>query len=215
MRFAMISVFLVMALALAGCATVQENNQQAQATSAAWATELAPTSIGSAAYPSPAQGQATAEPYPGQGEGSPYPAQDMSAYPAPGSSEGGTAAAPEMRPTPVMFPGAVMVFNRVGGIGGSNDTWTFYEDGRVIDKHGEVTHSNPAVVSAFLASARLAGFYDMQTQYGQNQCCDRFAYTLTIRDGDQQHTVTWFDGVEAPAALIELGAQITSVLEAP
>lgn len=115
--------------------------------------------------------------------------------------------------TPELPTGAVILFERSGGIIGQSRSWTVYSDGRVVDASGAQTQVDPALLATAMQTIRTAGFFSMQSQYGAGPAPDGYTYTLTVRDGDQVKTVTTFDGaVEAPAQLSALLQTIQTTL---
>ncbi|MFM8321755.1 MAG: hypothetical protein ACKOC5_12650 [Chloroflexota bacterium] len=122
----------------------------------------------------------------------------------------GTQAA---TPEPELPAGAVILFQRSGGIAGVDEAWTVYADGRVIDRSGKATQADPASIAAMVGVVRSAGFFQMQTQYGDSPSPDAYTYILTVRDGDQVHSVTTFDGADnVPPELTLILSQIQSLL---
>lgn len=103
--------------------------------------------------------------------------------------------------------GAVIIFERSGGIAGLHEVWRFYEDGRVVktEQRGSVAEearlSGGAVRDAVERIVK-AGFLDLADEYmPANRCCDRFTYRLTIGYKGSVKTVTTMDGAEQPPAL--------------
>lgn len=103
--------------------------------------------------------------------------------------------------------GAMIVFERSGGLAGVHEVWRFYEDGRVVktEQRRNVTEeaqlSRGAVRDA-VERVVEAGFLDLDDEYmPANRCCDRLTYRLTVVYDGSVKTVTTMDGAEQPPAL--------------
>ena len=103
--------------------------------------------------------------------------------------------------------GAMMIFERSGGIAGIQETWHFYGDGRVVREErrkGTREHVSLSADAVNDAVRRIVegGFMGLAEEYmPANPCCDRFTYRLTVVYEGTAKTVTTMDGAEQPPAL--------------
>jgi hypothetical protein len=110
---------------------------------------------------------------------------------------------------------AAIVFRREGGMEGLMEEWTIYQDGRIVDAAGNEFQVPAAVVEGLVTTAGSSGFFEMDASYMPlDPCCDRFTYWLTVRQGDQVHTVQAIDAEESvPAAFWTIVAAVQSMVE--
>lgn len=103
--------------------------------------------------------------------------------------------------------GAVIIFERSGGLAGMHEVWRFYKDDHVIraDQRRNVVREAQlprGTVGEALERIVEAGFLDLANEYmPADRCCDRFTYRLTIVYEGSVKTVTTMDGAEQPPAL--------------
>jgi hypothetical protein len=117
---------------------------------------------------------------------------------------------PAARPMPA---DAVINYRRSGGFAGVSDEWTVFVDGQVKSAAGQAWQVSAQEISDLVQAAEEAGFFSMQSSYiPKNACCDRFMYHLTIRLGNQVHTVETIDA--APGMPAELGPLLREVDDA-
>jgi len=91
----------------------------------------------------------------------------------------------------VVPEGAVIVIRREGGLAGIVESWVVYADGQIAKDNGEQWQVPASLIQNIVASANEIGFYGLASRYiPQDTCCDRFTYSVTIRDCQQIHTVT-------------------------
>ena len=89
---------------------------------------------------------------------------------------------------------AVIRYERSGGFAGLNEQWTIYPDGRVVLGEGGEWQIPPQQVEQLIADIVRLGFFTFDDSYvPKDTCCDRFFYSLTIRQGDKEKTVTTMD----------------------
>jgi len=102
---------------------------------------------------------------------------------------------------------AVLVFQRTGGlmgIGSNDQTWYFYADGRVTVSDGRSWQVKPAEITTLVDDLLALGFAGMGPDYlPADTCCDRFTYTIAIRDGEAIYQTTTMDGADAPPELFQ------------
>jgi hypothetical protein len=108
-------------------------------------------------------------------------------------------------------------YQRVGGIGGFDETWT-------IEATGRVTHSGrgpgtdrqltPDQVAQLIGALRAVQAANLNESYiPANTCCDRFTHTLTITlDGRTSSVHTLDAAPDEPAALTALLVTLTGLL---
>lgn len=86
--------------------------------------------------------------------------------------------------------GAVIVYERSGGLAGVSDRWAVYPDGRVVSSEGQERWVTEQEVTELLDEIEALGFFEMQGSYGPlDACCDRFTYRITVVRGDEAKTV--------------------------
>lgn len=86
--------------------------------------------------------------------------------------------------------GAVIVYERSGGLAGVSDRRAVYPDGRIVSSEGQERWGTEQEVAELLDEVEALGFFEMQDAYGPlNACCDRFIYQITILRGDKAKTV--------------------------
>lgn len=105
--------------------------------------------------------------------------------------------------------GAVITFQRSGGLAGKTVVWTIYSDGRVQSDQG-TTQLASGDVSILVAGLKALGIFDLKDSYGGfTNCKDCFTYTLTINADGKTKTITTTDGAtDTPA---ELGKILTLI----
>jgi hypothetical protein len=116
--------------------------------------------------------------------------------------------------SPVAAPTSVILrYQRVGGIGGFDETWVFYADGRVTHTGrgaGADRQLTPDQVAALIGAIRAANLVALNESYiPPNTCCDRFTHTLTITLDGQTKTVRTLDA--APGEPPALSGLITTL----
>ena len=104
-----------------------------------------------------------------------------------------TAAA---TPTPgSRSSGAVISFDRSGGIAGISEQWTIYIDGRVIGPAEEEARIPADEVSQLLAEIEAAGFFEWPPRPRSFQtCADCFTYSITVETQGKTNRITIVDG---------------------
>ncbi len=130
------------------------------------------------------------------------------------------APAPTQSPlaSPLTTNDLLIRYHRSGGFGGFDDTWIIHADGRV-EYVGKAAQSskqlNPAQLSTLLAAVRASNFTALSESYvGQNTCCDRFMYEITITLDGQTKTVRTIDAADnQPLELTNLLAALNNALK--
>jgi len=107
---------------------------------------------------------------------------------------------------PQATEGAVIIYERDGGLTGAHDVWRIYADGRVVAsskaKGDSQTQLPPNAVGDAVKRIVDGGFFQLQDSYlPANRGADRFTYKLTIIQGRTLKAVTTMDATEQPAAL--------------
>jgi hypothetical protein len=119
---------------------------------------------------------------------------------SPGNSDSTSSSAPPP-PTlvvqstppakPQASPGALIVLQRSGGLAGTQEEWTIYPDGRIVDSTGKEAQTTPEQVAALLSQIDSLGFFELDESYvPRDTCCDRFTYVLTVQADGKTHSVT-------------------------
>jgi hypothetical protein len=91
--------------------------------------------------------------------------------------------------------GAVIIYERSGGVAGETDRWAVYPDGRIVSSDSQDQQVTEQEVSELLDEIEALGFFEMQGSYGPlDACCDRFIYRITVLRGDEMKTVHAVEG---------------------
>ena len=102
---------------------------------------------------------------------------------------------------------ALLLFERTGGmmgIGSNDQTWHFYGDGRVTVSDGRSWQVDSQQIATLVKDILALGFTDFADSYmPQDTCCDRFTYTLIIKEGDWVYQTTTMDGADGPPELFQ------------
>ena len=115
----------------------------------------------------------------------------------------------------IVPPGAVIVFQRSGGIAGLDEKWIIYNNGRLVSAEGKDWQVDPREVASLVSQIEELGFSDLRGSYLEwNSCCDRFSYILTLSTGGNEKTVTWVEAnPEIPASLLEIQEYIQGFIQ--
>jgi len=113
--------------------------------------------------------------------------------------------------------GIILQYQRVGGIGGFDETWTIEATGRVTHTGrgpGTDRQLTPDQVAQLIGALRAANQADLKASYvPANTCCDRFTHTLTITLDGQTKTVATLDAApDEPPTLTNLLATLSGLL---
>jgi len=109
--------------------------------------------------------------------------------------------------------GAVLIYERSGGLKGEMTKITFYADGRVESQDGTVTTVEASQVLGLLRDIEALGFFDLEDSYGKfSPCNDCFTHTVTVITSDRSKTVTAKDGNEAPQEFWSIVSKIVALL---
>ena len=126
------------------------------------------------------------------------------------------ACGPEFVSVESVAADSVIIYQREGGFTGGTQKWTIHPDGRVQQDPGEnqLTVSPDRVID-LLAMTAGAGFSDMQDSYiPDDNCCDQYTYTITIKSGDLERTVQTSDGSDHPEQLTAVLVAIEDLISA-
>ena len=118
--------------------------------------------------------------------------------------------------------GAVLFYQRSGGIAGDLLTVRVYPDGAVERVAGppepdtpvEMTPVDPATVETLLADLEAAGFFELERSYlPADTCCDRFLYLISAERNGEMQTVEALEATpEMPPAVDESIALIEAFI---
>ena len=99
--------------------------------------------------------------------------------------------------------GAVIVYQRSGGIAGTTEQWSIYPDGQITFDNGREWQVAADEVQQLLSDIVALGFFEMSDRYVPlNTCCDRFRHEITVRYGSEVKRVSTIDAASnAPAEL--------------
>lgn len=114
--------------------------------------------------------------------------------------------------------GVILQYQRAGGIGGFDETWTIESTGRVTHTGrgpGTDRQLTPDQVAQLIGALRAANQADLKASYvPANTCCDRFTHTLTITLDGLTRSVTTLDAApDEPSALTNLLVMLSSLLK--
>jgi hypothetical protein len=144
----------------------------------------------------------------------PSPLTLQSPLPSPTISASETPIKVEITQTPgesaQLTDEAALIYQRSGGIADITQAWSVYPNGRVVAGDGREWQVKPQQVEQLLNNIEALGFFELKDNYvPQNTCCDRFTHQLTVRRGNEVHTITTLDA--APGAPAELQTILTEV----
>ena len=110
--------------------------------------------------------------------------------------------------------GAVITFNRSGGIAGISDHWTIYLDGRVIGPADEEARIPADELTELLAEIEAAGFFDWPPlPRSLESCADCFTYSIVVAFEGRTNQITLVDGqTDAPEGAWSIIERIQAVL---
>ncbi|MBK7896498.1 MAG: hypothetical protein WAS33_28200 [Candidatus Promineifilaceae bacterium] len=113
------------------------------------------------------------------------------------------AATATAAPTATYEPDTAVIFQRSGGIGGSEEKWVIFTDGRVETNSSLAPGLSANEVSQLLHSLDSVGFFSLNGSYlPEDTCCDRYLYEITALQGTTFHTVTTLEATpDMPEAL--------------
>jgi hypothetical protein len=125
---------------------------------------------------------------------------------------GDVTGRPGSMPDPVL-EGAVIFFQRSGGIAGEVMTVRINGDGTVersrdgleLGAPVELAVTDPAAVEALLEDLASVGYFELERSYlPEETCCDRILYLVSVEGAEGQHTVEALaDAEETPPALLK------------
>lgn len=133
---------------------------------------------------------------------------------APSAGVATTAATAGAKGEPQREGAAVLVYRRTGGFAGVDESWTVYEDGRVVDAAGKEAAVDVTALADVIAEARLSGFFDLQLAVDRKSvCADCFTYQLELSVGEQRNAVAFKDAQEdVPEAIWNLLASVQALV---
>lgn len=110
--------------------------------------------------------------------------------------------------------GAVILYQRSGGLAGVAENWWIHEDGRLTDQDGNVWQLPAAEVKQLLAASEQLGQAKVVGNLvPEGLCCDQFIYSLTVRQADGIYQVVTADGLKTPDMLSKLLATTGKLIE--
>jgi hypothetical protein len=111
--------------------------------------------------------------------------------------------------------GAVITFDRSGGIAGISEHWTIYLDGTVIGPAEEEARIPADEVGQLLAEIEAAGFFEWPPRPRSFQtCADCFTYSITVEYQAKTNRITLLDGESgAPEEAWVLLERILGILD--
>jgi hypothetical protein len=89
----------------------------------------------------------------------------------------------------------VIEYQRSGGYAGVNESYSLFSDGRINVINADGWQVDAKRVDALVKRLAELGFYDLASAYiPKNACCDRFSHQLTVKYGNNTHTVSAVGG---------------------
>ncbi|MEZ4593564.1 MAG: hypothetical protein R3D55_20835 [Chloroflexota bacterium] len=112
-------------------------------------------------------------------------------------------ATPTAASTATYEPDTAVIFQRSGGLSGSEEKWVIFTDGRVETNSSSTPSLSAGEVSQLLNSLNSVGFFSLNGSYlPEDTCCDRYLYEITALQGTTFHTVTTLEATpDMPEAL--------------
>lgn len=112
-------------------------------------------------------------------------------------------------PTATYAPNTAVIFKRSGGIGGVDESWVIFMDGRVETNTTVEPQLTAEEVSQLLGSLDSAGFFGLSGSYlPEDTCCDRFFYEITAVQETTFHTVTTLEATPDMPESLQQALQI-------
>ena len=110
--------------------------------------------------------------------------------------------------------GAVLHYQKSGGIAGVDEQWMVYPDGRITGNDGTERQVTPEEVDKLLSDLETAGLFAIDSGYTSPAiCCDQFTHVVIVVKGDQAVQFTAVDSDEAaPQAIWQSLEQLTTFL---
>jgi len=117
--------------------------------------------------------------------------------------EDGIAETPTIAPTATFSANTAVIFKRSGGLGGLNEAWTIYTDGRIETNSNSQPQLSAEDVTQLLNGLESSGFFELEGSYlPDDTCCDRYFYEITAVQGTTFHTITTLEATpDMPEAL--------------
>jgi hypothetical protein len=113
--------------------------------------------------------------------------------------------------------GAMLVYERSGGVDCVDEVWQIYPDGRIVGDNGRAQASaskTAAEASTMLADIEALGFFKLPSTK-HTACRECFTYHITAKSGDQVKTVAAVDGgTDTPTDFWQIYAKIKKELPA-
>jgi len=130
-----------------------------------------------------------------------------------GSTVASTASV-EAQSEPEGEAAVVLVYKRSGGFAGVDESWTVYEDGRVVDASGKESTVSISELADVIAQAQQAGFFDQRLAVDRKSACaDCFTYELEMSVDGQRNKVAFKDAQQdVPDAIWRLLASVQGLV---
>ena len=124
-----------------------------------------------------------------------------------------TACGPAVRSVSGVSTDIVIIYQREGGFAGTSQEWVIYPDGSIEAPGEQELTADRDDTSALLALTADDEISDLDDSYvPQDDCCDKYIYTITIKVGDQEKTIRSSDGADQPEELTDLLAAIEELI---
>jgi len=110
--------------------------------------------------------------------------------------------------------GAVIIYERSGGLTGISEQWTVYPDGRITSEQGPEYRVSPERISSLLSEIESLGFFVMSEASGRfSPCRDCFTYRITVSHEGQVRTVMAMDAAaDTPAEFWQILERIRELV---
>ena len=127
------------------------------------------------------------------------------------SSTAPTVAAPDGRAA--VFPNTIIVYQREGGFTGQSEKWTIYPTGRIVAGDGTEWQVLAEQVAPLFTLVESPGFADLNEKYEPAGACDDcYEHTLTVYGQGEPQTVTFIEGANVPAHLLQMLSEINKAI---
>lgn len=116
-------------------------------------------------------------------------------------------------PAATAADGAVITYQREGGLAGLSEEWQIFSDGRIIgpDKQ-EMRVPHDAVAPLFEPSVQRDAFANDTSYISKDACCDQYIYTITFSASDNETTLRTSDAANHPQSVTSLISNIEGLL---
>lgn len=124
-----------------------------------------------------------------------------------------TGCRPTVRSASTIDTSMVIVYQKEGGFAGQSQEWEIFPDGRINAPGGaELTAEQQDTTDVFTAAAsdKIQNLADSYVP--EDNCCDKFVYTIVIKTGNDEKSIETSDDVEQPPELTDFLSEIDQLI---